>query len=83
MQCFALVPNFHIHPFVEGESECLLPKDHKGYHLNKLKNGNYISWGGNGCDESCGWCGECFCHVEIDEKKALEILNDTKKNFDD
>lgn len=47
--------------FEEQESEgCLLEYGHRGYHLNRLKDGRYISWGGNACDENCEHCGECF-----------------------
>ena len=82
MGCYLLIPKFD-QQFLDEEGECLLPGAHKGYHLNKLNNGNYLSWGGNGCDESCEPDCECFNHIEIDKKTAKEIIAGTRKNFDD
>jgi len=83
-KCNYLIPGFH-HGITDEdrESECLLPYGHNGYHLNKLCEGGYISWGGDSCDEDCGWCGECFNYREISEAEALEILEDPNKNNSD
>lgn len=79
MQCYILIPRFASR-FKREFGECILPSGHDGYHLNKLNNGKYLSWGGNGCDEECEWCGECFCWIEISEKEARVIIADPNKN---
>jgi len=71
MICNYLIPSFH--PYLRDEdrcSECLLPRGHDGYHLTKLSDGSYMSWGGYSCDEDCGYCGECFNYLEISEAEA-------------
>gem|GEM_PF-5026659 len=68
----------------EEESEgCLLQSAHVGYHLNKLKDGRYFSWGGFSCDERCNWCGECFNYDIISAEDAQLILQGKKQNNDD
>lgn len=82
MDCYALIPKWDTR-YEKEFGECVLPQGHDGYHLTKLNNGSYLSWGGDGCDEECEWCGECFCHINISEKQALVIMNDLSKNFCD
>jgi|SRR3989344_5480252 len=77
-KCYVLIPQFDFQ-FCDEEGECELPHAHGGYHLNKLKGGGYLSWGGNGCDESCEWCGECFNYFELSPAQARVILADPKK----
>ena len=81
-KCNALIPQWD-HKFEGQMGECLLLSCHRGYHLNKLDNGKYISWGGNGCDETCEWCGECFIWIEITEEQAKAIIADPSKNNHD
>ena len=83
MHCFYLIPGFDVNSAGNEESECLLPDAHEGYHLNKLNNGNYLSWGRYSCDEDCGFCGECFNYLEISEAEALAIITDPSKNNHD
>lgn len=84
MVCHILIPDFHMGLSEEDkESGCLLPRAHQGYHLNKLSNGSYLSWGGNGCDKMCEWCGECFNWIEISEAEANDIIAGRVPNHDD
>lgn len=82
MDCCILIPHFDI-KFAHEFGECILPYAHYGYHLNKLRNGNYLSWGGYSCDEDCSWCGECFNWIEISKEEAEAIVDDPQKNNHD
>lgn len=82
MGCYRLIPKFR-QRFLKEKNECLLPANHEGYHLTKLNNGGFLSWGGYACDEDCGWCGECFNNHEIDIKTAREIMKGIRENFHD
>lgn len=62
---------------------CFLVFGHAGYHLNKLEDGRYISWGGYACDKNCEHCGECFNWQEISEAEALDIISGRVENRHD
>ncbi len=78
--CYLLIPRFDWR-FRNEEGDCVLPAGHFGNHLNPLNDGRYLSWGGCGCNEDCGWCDECFWWEKISRKQALAILSGKKENL--
>lgn len=78
--CYLLIPQWD-YKFQGEMGECVLPAGHMGNHLNRLDSGNYLSWGGDGCDDNCDWCGECFCWIEIPSEEASAIIAGTKENY--
>ena len=84
MKCQTMIDHDCLYSRDEEEVEgCLLERAHAGYHLNKLNDGRYFSWGGFSCDDNCDWCGECFNYLTISEKEAQLIIQGRQKNYDD
>ena len=73
MRCNILIPRWDA-LFEDENGECILANAHSGYHLNKLNNSMYLSWGGNACDELCEFCGECFNWLELSEAEAQAVI---------
>ncbi len=75
MECDCLLPN-DLDGTVSNR-ECLLNKNHRGLHLVKVGNGDYLLW--YSLDEC--FCNktpcECFIFQNITEAEAKKLLDDT------